>query len=51
MKVIELNNISLYYDKVCALHDINLAVEEKDFLGIIGPNGGERHRFSRLFWD
>jgi len=40
MKVIELNNISLYYDKVCALHDINLAVEEKDFLGIIGPNGG-----------
>jgi zinc transport system ATP-binding protein len=40
MKAIELNNVSVFYDNVCALKDINLDVEEGQFLGIIGPNGG-----------
>lgn len=37
---IELENVSVYYDNVCALKDIILKVKEKEFLGIIGPNGG-----------
>jgi len=37
---IEIKNLTVYYNKTCALSDINLAVAEKDFLAIIGPNGG-----------
>jgi len=37
---LEISNLSVYYDKLCALSDINLKVYEKDFLAIIGPNGG-----------
>lgn len=39
-KAIEIENLSVYYDDVCALSNINLTVSEKEFLGIIGPNGG-----------
>lgn len=39
-KAIEIENLSVYYGNVCALSDLNLVVEEKEFLGIIGPNGG-----------
>lgn len=38
--VIEIRNLSVYYDNVCALEDINLTVRDREFLGIIGPNGG-----------
>jgi len=38
--IIEIKNLSAGYDGRNALHDINLAVYERDFLGIIGPNGG-----------
>lgn len=38
--VIELENISVYYDDVCALSNVSLTVKDKEFLGIIGPNGG-----------
>jgi len=37
---IEIKNLTVYYNKTCALSDINLTVAEKDFLAIIGPNGG-----------
>lgn len=39
-KLIEINNLSFGYDNTLILKDINLTVEEKDFVGIIGPNGG-----------
>lgn len=39
-KAIEIENLSVFYNDVCALDNINLTVFEKDFLGIIGPNGG-----------
>ncbi len=39
-KLISLENISAAYDKKVVLRDINLTVYQKDFLGIIGPNGG-----------
>ncbi|NDW13316.1 metal ABC transporter ATP-binding protein [Bacteroides sp. 214] len=38
--LISLTGISAGYDKKQVLHDVNLTVYERDFLGIIGPNGG-----------
>ena len=38
--IIEIKNLSAGYDKRTVLHDINLIIYERDFLGIIGPNGG-----------
>jgi zinc transport system ATP-binding protein len=40
MGVIEIKNLSFSYKKEKVLEDINLTVEDKDFLAIIGPNGG-----------
>ncbi len=37
---IEIRNLSVYYDNLCALDNINLNVKEQEFLGIIGPSGG-----------
>lgn len=38
--IIELQDIEVAYDEKTVLRDVNLTVYEKDFLGIIGPNGG-----------
>ena len=38
--IIEIKNLSAGYDNRTVLHDINLIIYERDFLGIIGPNGG-----------
>lgn len=38
--IIKIENLSAGYDRKTVLHDINLEIFEKDFLGIIGPNGG-----------
>jgi zinc transport system ATP-binding protein len=40
MMQLMLRDISVYYDQVCAIDNINLTVKKGDFLGIIGPNGG-----------
>ena len=40
MKLIELNNVSVAYDTTTVLEHVNLSVNEGDFIGIIGPNGG-----------
>lgn len=37
---IKVRDLSVYYQSVHALEDISLDIAEKDFLGIIGPNGG-----------
>lgn len=37
---VELEGVSVYYDSVMALDNINLTINEKEFMGIIGPNGG-----------
>ena len=38
---VELRNVSAGYEQgVPIIQDINLIVQEKEFLGIIGPNGG-----------
>ena len=40
MKAVELKNIHFSYNKQKILKDIDLEIEDKTFLGIIGPNGG-----------
>ena len=45
--IIEVRGLSAGYDGRTVLHDVNLTVYERDFLGIIGPNGG--HAPSSLY--
>ena len=37
---LDIANLNVFYGDDCALKDINLQVEEREFLAIIGPNGG-----------
>jgi len=48
MNVIEINNLSFAYEKQTVLQNIQLNVEEKDFLAIIGPNGGGKSTLLKL---
>lgn len=38
--IIQIRELSVYYGNTCALHNINLEIKKRDFLGVIGPNGG-----------
>lgn len=38
--LIEIKNLSAGYDGLTVLRDVNLTVYDRDFLGVIGPNGG-----------
>lgn len=40
MNIIEIENLNVFYGSNCALSNINLYIPDKDFLAIIGPNGG-----------
>jgi zinc transport system ATP-binding protein len=48
MSVIDIKNVSFAYEKQLILENINLSVEEKDFLAIIGPNGGGKSTLLKL---
>jgi len=48
MSVVDISNVSFAYEKQNILEDINLTVEEKDFLAIIGPNGGGKSTLLKL---
>ena len=39
-QVAKLENIWVHYQGVTALENVSLSVEDNDFIGIIGPNGG-----------
>jgi zinc transport system ATP-binding protein len=39
-KAIEIEKVSFSYDQALVLEDITLEVKERDFLAIVGPNGG-----------
>jgi len=39
-KLVEIKNLSVSYDAEVVLREVNLEIHEKDFLGMIGPNGG-----------
>lgn len=40
MNLVSLCDVSVAYDGYEALQHVNLEIDERDFLGIIGPNGG-----------
>jgi len=46
--ILEIQNLSFAYEKQKVLEDINLLVHEKDFLAIIGPNGGGKSTLLKL---
>jgi len=48
MAILEVKNVSFSYEKQKVLENINLSVEEKDYLAIIGPNGGGKTTFLKL---
>lgn len=37
---VEIRNLTITYDDIFVLKNVNLCIKERDFLGIIGPNGG-----------
>ncbi|MEG1838751.1 MAG: metal ABC transporter ATP-binding protein [Bacteroidaceae bacterium] len=47
-KLIEISHLSAKYDSKMVLKDINLTVYNRDFLGIIGPNGGGKTTLIKL---
>lgn len=46
--IIEIDNLSFAYEKRLILENINLKLEEKDFLVIVGPNGGGKTTLLKL---
>ncbi len=48
MKAIEFQNVFAGYDDNLVLEDINLSLNENEFLGIIGPNGGGKTTFLKV---
>ena len=48
MDVLNICDLSFAYEKQRVLENINLSVEKKDFLAIIGPNGGGKSTLLKL---
>ncbi len=48
MSIIDIKNLSFAYEKDLILENINLTVEKRDFLAIIGPNGGGKSTLLKL---
>ncbi len=38
--LIEIENLSVKYEKIEAIRDLNLTIREGEYIGIVGPNGG-----------
>ncbi len=36
--MLRVNNISVFYDRLCALRDVSLLIDEKEIVGLIGAN-------------
>ena len=49
MSVIQIRDLTFAYDKDIVLENISLDVEERDFLAIIGPNGGGKSPCSNSY--
>jgi zinc transport system ATP-binding protein len=45
---IELKDVSIKFNELSVLHDINLTIKENDFMAIIGPNGGGKSTLLKL---
>lgn len=48
MAIIEVDNLDFSYNGEAALQGVNLAIQEKDFVAIIGPNGGGKTTLIKL---
>jgi zinc transport system ATP-binding protein len=48
MNVIDIKNLTFSYEKDTILENINLSVKAKEFLAIIGPNGGGKSTLLKL---
>ena len=48
MTAIEVKNVNFRYEDTLVLEDINFKVEQNDFVGIIGPNGGGKTTFIKI---
>jgi len=48
MNVIDIKNLTFSYEKDTILKDVNLSVKAKEFLAIIGPNGGGKSTLLKL---
>ena len=46
--LIRLTGISAAYDQKKVLENVNLEIAEKDFLGVIGPNGGGKSTLAKV---
>ncbi|GAB2544359.1 metal ABC transporter ATP-binding protein [Gracilibacillus alcaliphilus] len=46
--IVEMNNVNFYYGERQALEDINFTIEQGDFIGLIGPNGGGKTTLIKL---
>ena len=47
-KAIELKNVNIKFNENPVLKDINLTIEENDFMAIIGPNGGGKSTLLKI---
>ena len=47
-KAVELTGVSFTYQQQSVLEDINFSMDEKDFVAIIGPNGGGKSTMLKL---
>ena len=48
MAIIDIKNLSFSYNGEVVLEDVNLSIEQKDFVAIIGPNGGGKTTLVKL---
>lgn len=48
MAIIEVRNLDFAYNAETVLKDVNLTIQEHDFVGIIGPNGGGKTTLVKL---
>ena len=48
MKAIEIEHLSYAYGRNAIFEDVNLSIEENDFVALIGPNGGGKSTLMKL---
>jgi len=48
MSILKIKNLSFAYESDIILEDINLSINKRDFLAIIGPNGGGKSTLLKL---
>lgn len=48
LKAVEMKNISIKFNDLLVLNDINLSIDKNDFMAIIGPNGGGKSTLLKI---